>query len=321
MMKYDLTFLFKIKENFEIGEPFTEEENKILLTHLTQTTQNFEENFYDRIIGLTLLKKCPVNLETFSEVIRQFVRSRIFTLDRDYFSQHPPICLIEEFPENDNSEAKSSFGRIILSKKLVKKLYAGRAEFLKIIFHELSHVNDYLTIKKPILAIEKPFFVTDLLLKTMDILIMKYLSEIDFSHIEQKVYYQTNYPYLSFEIAAEINGYRGLLNYLSNLGALTTKKQEQEIYQYMWELEKKRENHLRITENLSDVPADIMCVEDLFLHYFQDQPSILNEYPVLNANYTMENGKMREKTEEEKKAFYQQIYSSNGQNSLKVKKK
>ena len=102
---------------------------------------------------------------------------------------------------------------------------------------------------------------------------------------------------------------------------LTTKKQEQEIYQYMWELEKKRENHLRITENLSDVPADIMCVEDLFLHYFQDQPSILNEYPVLNANYTMENGKMREKTEEEKKAFYQQIYSSNGQNSLKIKKK
>ena len=319
MMNYDLIFLLKMEENFKNEEPFTEEENKILLTHLTQTTQNFEENRYDRIIQLTLLKKCPVNLETFSEVIRQFVRSQIFALDRDYFSQHPPICLIEEFPEDDNSEAKSSFGRIILSKKLVKKLYAGQTNSLKIIFHELSHVNDYLTIKKPILAIEKPFFVTDLLLKTMDILIMIYLSEIDFLHIEHPVYYRTNYQCLSFEIDAEINGCRGLLNYLTNLGALTTEKQG--IYQYVRELEKERGNHLRITENLSNVPADIMRVEDLFLYYFQNQPFILNEYPILNAEYTMENGKMRKKTEAEKKAFYQQIYPSNEQNPLKIKKK
>ncbi len=177
--------------------------------------------------------------------------------------------------------------RITLDAETINLLYNGMDDGYLTLFHELAHIKQYIDIMSNELNESIMNFIKDRIV-------------VDFLYGQtDDEYYNINHDIISYEIDAEINGYKWLLIFMSNLGIKLNEEVINKINEQIEELKKLldfKERNISMTPNIN---GDTMSIDDLFEIAVINNPKYLETYPVLQLEYIVDGNHVRSKTIEE----------------------
>lgn len=244
----------------------------------------------------------------FEEKIVKFVEDCMATLCDDFY--YIPSCLVKENISADGSTIKDD--TIILNKNTVKSLMNGKKLYLFVIFHELSHVQQLIEIRK---GISTP----DIIRYIKDILLNEYQEKenIKFGMFkDEKIpsYYKINYINDSMEIDANLNGIVLTKQFLSENNINYSKEEFYTKHFDELELMKRKTNKRNLTYCYT-FNSYYLTLDEAFDVVIKYHPEWLERYPQLQDEYKLEDGKVIKKS----RIIYQEN-EENSKNNCKVKK-
>ena len=222
-------------------------------------------------------KECSFDINSLEEIVKIFVEEAI----KNVIGLKYTHCKIVEY--NDKRTCGSAlYGNVFVSKDQIKHLGEGKTTYLlRVLFHEMIHVRQFQRRKDRCISINDMLLLKD-----------KILSDVS------RKFYDDNYYLLSIENQAYMNEGKETLSYMDKLG-ITPSKEELD------DMDKDYEYHKNFSGVTSRVWEDkIWELDLLFDSYIYSNHKMLDKYPQLYLEYSIEDNRVRKKNIKEIESEY-----------------
>ncbi len=273
----------RIKQKLYRGMHLSEEAVSILETFIMRNDHNLDLDFLCNYY----IKKClnkEDNIEIGYKFFRELIKNKITKESKKYYQDS--TCIILDIPskikergfESQNSTFKNN---VVLLEDDIKDLYySGSKYVIYMMNHELSILRISSEINKG--EVKTPLYID----ATKDYILSK----------QDITYYQDNYPHLIFEQLAKIDEIKNTSEYLEKLGMHINNDEVENINIDIEESIKDRKRKYKKKDSYLDI---------LFNNYIINRSYLLTEYPQLEEEYKIIDGKVILKDKEELNENYQ----------------